>query len=405
MNKKGFLVVLVVFMFLLLVAGCDNDPEDTDVVGGDPVTISIAAIPGVTAPVKDATAVTAIGASDQFTGTVSWLPALVAGKFAADTAYTATITLTAKDGFKLDGVTANFFTVAGATATNPVNSGVVSAVFPKTAANGGGDPECECDDPCMVEDCDCPECPGPGTVGPGCECNDPCLVEDCDCPECPGLGTVDPGCECNDPCLIEDCDCPECPGPGDGDTSVLNLNGQVWTRSSGNYVHFNGNRSITSTGFWAPDGVGYINIGGSGSIVNGKLNFSIGTPSQLVSIQNFIFGDFRPNNIFDNFNISSADAKFAQFEQILVSGGSLQRWGGDDNSSDGVYYIYVDRNVTLTGTGKTVGSLFITKNLNLNLKTGWNAITYKDETSENNPHTITISTGDSSHARWVLWEY
>jgi len=46
--------------------------------------------------------------------------------------YTATITLTAKEGFTLTGVAADFFTVADATATNPADSGVVTAVFPST---------------------------------------------------------------------------------------------------------------------------------------------------------------------------------------------------------------------------------------------------------------------------------
>ncbi len=50
------------------------------------------------------------------------------------TEYTATITLRAKAGYTFDNVAANFFTVAGATATNGKNSSTVTAVFPKTAA-------------------------------------------------------------------------------------------------------------------------------------------------------------------------------------------------------------------------------------------------------------------------------
>jgi hypothetical protein len=64
---------------------------------------------------------------------VTWSP--VAATFAGATQYTATITLTPKTGYTLTGVTANFFTVAGTTSdTNPANSGVVTAVFPATAA-------------------------------------------------------------------------------------------------------------------------------------------------------------------------------------------------------------------------------------------------------------------------------
>ena len=93
--------------------------------------INIAAIPGVTSPDRGATPVTTIIETAQYTGTVAWngSPAT----FAASTVYTATITLTAKSGYTLTGVAANFFTVAGATSdTNPVNSGVVTAVFPAT---------------------------------------------------------------------------------------------------------------------------------------------------------------------------------------------------------------------------------------------------------------------------------
>ncbi len=105
--------------------------------------INIAAIAGVTAPVRGAAPVTAITETDQYTGTVSWSPAVIDNKFAAETAYTATISLMAKTGYTLSGVAADFFTVAGATATNAVNTGVITAVFPATAPapdSGGDDP-------------------------------------------------------------------------------------------------------------------------------------------------------------------------------------------------------------------------------------------------------------------------
>ena len=95
------------------------------------VTVTEPAIVGVTAPVVGETPVTAITEGKQFTGTVTWSPEV--STFAASTVYTATITLTPKAGYKLDGVAANFFTVAGATSvSNGANSGVVTAVFPAT---------------------------------------------------------------------------------------------------------------------------------------------------------------------------------------------------------------------------------------------------------------------------------
>ena len=107
---------------------------------GEPVLdvkVNIGEIHGVTPPVRGHDPVTAITEATQYTGTVTWDPAIAeGGTFAASTEYTATITLTAKSGFTFDGVEEDFFTVAGATATNPASSGVVTAVFPETLAEG-----------------------------------------------------------------------------------------------------------------------------------------------------------------------------------------------------------------------------------------------------------------------------
>ncbi len=91
-------------------------------------------ISGVAIPVTGATPVTSITANDQYTGTVTWSPS-VNGSFAPGTTYTATITLTPKSGYTLDGVDANFFTVDGATSvSNNADSGVITVVFPVTGA-------------------------------------------------------------------------------------------------------------------------------------------------------------------------------------------------------------------------------------------------------------------------------
>ena len=93
--------------------------------------IDTPSIAGVTAPVTDATPTSTITATDLYTATISWSgdPAT----FHPGTEYTATITITPKSGYTLTGVTSDYFTVAGATATNSANSGVISAVFPTTA--------------------------------------------------------------------------------------------------------------------------------------------------------------------------------------------------------------------------------------------------------------------------------
>lgn len=92
--------------------------------------VTIAEVLGVEVPVAGATPVTTILENSQYTGTVKWLPAH--NVFKEGTSYTATITITAKPGFILTGLPANFFTVAGATAVNGAGSGVITAVFSAT---------------------------------------------------------------------------------------------------------------------------------------------------------------------------------------------------------------------------------------------------------------------------------
>ena len=93
--------------------------------------VSIFGIQGVAAPVTGGTPVAAITEATEYSGAVSWSPS--DATFKPGTVYTATITLSPKTGYTLTGVAANKFTVAGATATNAANSGVITAVFPATA--------------------------------------------------------------------------------------------------------------------------------------------------------------------------------------------------------------------------------------------------------------------------------
>ena len=99
----------------------------SELTGDLPVTI--------TAPVKGDTPETAISGTN-YTGSITWTPAVTGGKFAANTAYTAKVELTAKPGYQFaNGVNP---TVAGSTSVTGVNvkdSGSkleFKATFPKT---------------------------------------------------------------------------------------------------------------------------------------------------------------------------------------------------------------------------------------------------------------------------------
>jgi hypothetical protein len=121
-------------MALLTLASCTNVldyAKDADAAHADTV-VTLSAVHGVNPPALGETPVTTITETTQYTGSVTWSDTPVS--FAATTTYTATISLTAKAGFTLTGVAANFFTVAGSTSdVNPAESGVVTAVFPETA--------------------------------------------------------------------------------------------------------------------------------------------------------------------------------------------------------------------------------------------------------------------------------
>ena len=94
--------------------------------------INIAAIAGVTPPVTGAVPVTTITETEQYTGSVMWSPNHDVFYY---TAYTATVYLLPKEGYTLEGVPANFFTVAGTTmpATNEADEGIITAIFPELA--------------------------------------------------------------------------------------------------------------------------------------------------------------------------------------------------------------------------------------------------------------------------------
>ena len=101
--------------------------------------ISSAAIIGVTVPQRGATPVSTLADTNEYTAAILWQPS--DATFVGGTSYTAQITIIPKEGYTLNGVAKNFFTVAGAVASNAEDSGVITAVFPKTSTaskTGGG---------------------------------------------------------------------------------------------------------------------------------------------------------------------------------------------------------------------------------------------------------------------------
>jgi hypothetical protein len=109
-----------------------------------PATVTALALTGLfDAPVTGEAAAAAITETDQYTGTIAWSygnSETLTGEaaFAANTVYTATVTLNAKSTWHFTGVTANSFTYGElTTVTNAANTGTVTIVFPSTGAATG----------------------------------------------------------------------------------------------------------------------------------------------------------------------------------------------------------------------------------------------------------------------------
>ena len=104
-----------------------------------PVTRRI--IEGIPVPVANETAMTSVPANDEYSVAITWSPALVDGKYATNTVYSAIIELTAVSGYHFEDVTTDFFKVPGAvSASNASGSSIVYATFAKTDAVAGLEP-------------------------------------------------------------------------------------------------------------------------------------------------------------------------------------------------------------------------------------------------------------------------
>ncbi|NLL51807.1 MAG: LCP family protein [Peptococcaceae bacterium] len=126
-NASGSGVVTAIFPKLPAEQTSPTDPI-TELPDNIAILINMTQIAGVTPPEAGASPVTSITETEQYTGTVKWMP--VDNPFIEGRQYTAIITLVPKDGYTLEGIAENSFTVPGASTTNAAGSGIVTAVFP-----------------------------------------------------------------------------------------------------------------------------------------------------------------------------------------------------------------------------------------------------------------------------------
>jgi len=216
----------------------------------------------------------------------------------------------------------------------------------------------------------------------------------------------------------------------------LELSGQVYEHKSNNgiysYQAFSGNLTIYDND----------NHGGSGEIKNGQLSYSIGVPANLKPLDfeddynwELEDGDY----FYNNFSVSKANVKGVIIDKLSTDSNGYsnnvrktneaeaynEQNGSYSYTYEEVYYVYVEEDVTVSGSGKTstysepddgvnYTVKYISGDLNLAFKKGWNAVymkmeqavtftgTIDDPTTLNETNTVTTSLSNPS-LRWVLW--
>ena len=222
-------------------------------------------------------------------------------------------------------------------------------------------------------------------------------------------------------------------GGGGGSASgieTLNLSGKVYLEND-NYTSVSYS-SYTGANLTIDD----YDLGGSGTVTNGNLSYSVGTPDYVYTFDQEDFEDFFGGY---DINLSSTNVKANYFyglgieddnDHELFKESFTINVGNKSYSTkyENVYYVYVEDDITVTGTGGTYGPetdeydgttytyTNIYKNFNFTLKAGWNAIYEKEETvgaftgTVENPtgmtstSTTTISLSNPS-LRWELVEF
>jgi hypothetical protein len=241
--------------------------------------------------------------------------------------------------------------------------------------------------------------------------------------------------------------------------NTLELSGQVYllryTDTGVSYENFNGNRML-------PD-----YYGGSDEVIevitSGNLDYSVGIPDELEAFYDYyeeedytynagwsrFFDEYYDNVAANNASVRGLvldiyysgfnyDTDYSYWYWSLRKENETASVSGNSSSgtTEWVRYVYVNNDVTVSGTGTTKTAAYtdtwengttdnaaftytyISKNLNLALKAGWNAIYFKSEwvgtftgtfgsyTNCSFTHTLTMSLKNPS-LRWVLsgWGY
>ena len=195
-------------------------------------------------------------------------------------------------------------------------------------------------------------------------------------------------------------------GGSSGIGETLNLSGDVYTVGNNyNFVKYDG-EDLTFTS----------NVGGTGSITDGKMNFTVGAPNAaLLETIDALFEDFEDEEeglglVYSNLTFSPTSAKGTYLYFYINLSKIYMNDTGTSGSDEEVSYIYVDRDCSFSATGGTfdfldlMGMEVTASNINLNFKAGWNTVNQKVNVTETSG-SVSIKTGDSSSCKWTLGDY
>jgi len=149
------------------------------------------------------------------------------------------------------------------------------------------------------------------------------------------------------------------------------------------------------------------------TITGGKLSFSLGVPDNL---QTGTIPFYEGIWLYDNVTTSDSTAKGFRLSDFWMGNNRLYKgnYTSSGNNTSGtsteesVEYVYVDKDVTINGTGKTtdtIDGLLKTENFSFELTKGWNVVYKKEVYSFNQSETkitSTMSLSIPSHLRWIL---
>jgi hypothetical protein len=154
-------------------------------------------------------------------------------------------------------------------------------------------------------------------------------------------------------------------------------------------------------------------FGGTGEVKDGKLTFKVGTPSGFDPISHMLV--LYPFDKYKDIKANPDSVQVSPFIAIFEDNSIPKRVVNEKDSSAGweqMMYVYVDGDVTVTGTGMDTDNnptqIARTKNITLALKKGWNTLCEKHVYSginvggvDKSLETRTLSLSNSP----LLWVY